>query len=125
MRIEGEVKFPGKYLLIESNERLSQLVMRAGGLSDQAFLEGVQFSRMWHEEQRLVGVDLEKALSGHVKHDLVLAHGDQIRIPPKNQVVEVKGAVQHPQLVQYGFNQKAGYYVTAVGGWVAPQHSVE
>jgi protein involved in polysaccharide export with SLBB domain len=115
--IEGEVTFPGKYLLTEINERLSQLIERAGGLSEQAFLEGVQFTRGLKGERRSVAMDLEKLLAGRVEHDLILADGDRIHIPTKNWVVEVKGAVQLPQLVQYTPNKKAGYYVSLVGGY--------
>ena len=115
--IEGEVKFPGKYLLIEPNERLSQVIIRAGGLSEQAFLEGVQFTRRRSGEQHPVALDLEKALRGRIEHDLILTGGDHIYIPPRDWVVEVKGAVQIPQLVQYASNQKAKYYINLAGGY--------
>ena len=115
--IEGELAFPGEYLLTKVNERLSQLIERAGGLSEQAFPEGVQFTRELNGERRSVALDLEKALRGHVEHDIILANGDSIYIPPRNWVVEVKGAVQLPQLVQYVSNQKAKYYVSLVGGY--------
>ncbi|RKZ30846.1 hypothetical protein DRQ36_04070 [bacterium] len=43
--ITGEVKFPGKYALREQNERLSDLVKRAGGVTSDAFLNGAMFIR--------------------------------------------------------------------------------
>ncbi len=38
--IEGEVRFPGKYALSRRNERLSEIIARAGGLTADAFPEG-------------------------------------------------------------------------------------
>ena len=43
--IAGEVKFPGKYALGKPNERLSDLIERAGGFSDEAFVAGAVFIR--------------------------------------------------------------------------------
>ena len=64
-----------------------------------------------------VALDLEKAISGDPEHDLILIDGDRIVIPMNNQVVEVKGEVVMPQLVQYSPGKKAGYYVDLVGGY--------
>lgn len=116
--ITGEVKFPGKYVLNEVNERLSQFIeRRAGGFSPQAFLEGVQFFRVYGDTVQQVALDLEKAISGDPEHDLILVDGDRIVIPVNNLVVEIKGEVELPQLVQYKPGQKAGYYVGVVGGY--------
>ena len=38
--IEGEVLYPGNYILSNKNERASELIKRAGGLSASAYLEG-------------------------------------------------------------------------------------
>ncbi|HHS49948.1 MAG TPA: hypothetical protein ENN07_02415, partial [candidate division Zixibacteria bacterium] len=43
--IVGEVEFPGKYALDRQNERLSDLIQRAGGFTDEAFIEGAVFVR--------------------------------------------------------------------------------
>jgi polysaccharide biosynthesis/export protein len=40
----GEVKYPGRYI-IKRNERLSSLIERAGGYSDDAYLRGAFFTR--------------------------------------------------------------------------------
>lgn len=42
--LEGEVKFPGEYR-VSRRETLSDLLVRAGGLTDSAFAEGVVFLR--------------------------------------------------------------------------------
>ncbi len=43
--ITGELEFPGKYALHKNKERLSDLIERAGGFTDDAFLPGVVFLR--------------------------------------------------------------------------------
>lgn len=52
--IEGEVEFPGSYALIQENERLLDLFERCGGLTPDAFLEGMVFKR------ESIIMDLEK-----------------------------------------------------------------
>jgi polysaccharide export outer membrane protein len=42
--ISGQVKFPGSYL-IQKGERLSDVIARAGGFTDEAFPEGAIFTR--------------------------------------------------------------------------------
>ena len=43
--IEGEVNFPGTYTLSRKNERLSDLVKRAGGVNKMAFVKGARLIR--------------------------------------------------------------------------------
>jgi protein involved in polysaccharide export with SLBB domain len=43
--LRGEVKFPGTYALKNKRERLRDLVMRAGGLTDEAQADGIVFVR--------------------------------------------------------------------------------
>ena len=42
--LKGEVKFPGRYS-IESGEKLSSVIERAGGFTKEAFVEGTVFTR--------------------------------------------------------------------------------
>lgn len=43
--IEGEALFTGKYTLAEKNDRISDLIKRAGGLTPQAYLQGAVLVR--------------------------------------------------------------------------------
>ncbi len=45
VEIEGEVKFPGKYVLTKRNERISDLLRRAGGLTSFAYADGTTLIR--------------------------------------------------------------------------------
>jgi len=46
VRIEGEVQFPGEYVLENRDARLSDLIDQAGGLSQYAFVEGASMQRI-------------------------------------------------------------------------------
>jgi protein involved in polysaccharide export with SLBB domain len=48
--ITGEVMFPGPYSISSRGERLSELVERAGGLTDAAYVEGFQLWRARDED---------------------------------------------------------------------------
>jgi protein involved in polysaccharide export with SLBB domain len=46
--VEGELRYVGKYTLETKNERISDLIKRAGGLTPQAYLEGAVLVRSRH-----------------------------------------------------------------------------
>ena len=45
VRIEGEVLYPGTYTITRKDERVSDLVARAGGFTDLAYLDGASLKR--------------------------------------------------------------------------------
>ncbi len=51
--LEGEVRFPGKYL-IQQGESLSQVLARAGGVTDNAFVFGAIYTREQVKERETV-----------------------------------------------------------------------
>ncbi len=53
--LTGEVRSPGRYTLLSRDERLSDLIARAGGLSPQAYPDGIRFYRS--EGVTISGVD--------------------------------------------------------------------
>ena len=50
--ISGEAVFAGGYTLVKKNERLSDLVKRAGGLTPDAYVRGGRLIRRLNEEER-------------------------------------------------------------------------
>ncbi len=50
--IEGEVNFSGRYTLEKKNQRLSDLVKMAGGVTDDAFVEGARLERRMNDTER-------------------------------------------------------------------------
>ena len=50
--IDGEVLFPGYYALTTKNQRISELVKAAGGVTDQAYVRGARIERVMTEDEK-------------------------------------------------------------------------
>src|SRR3989441_343566 len=94
--VGGEVRFPGTYALQSKDDRLLDLLDRAGGLTPQAYANGIRFYRPVAGAGRL-GIDLPRGLKdrGH-RDNVVLAAGDSIDIPAYEPTVRVEGAINSP-----------------------------
>jgi protein involved in polysaccharide export with SLBB domain len=58
VKVEGEVLYPGSYTIKNKNEKISDLIARAGGLTASADVEGGSLKR---ENIAILGVDKNKA----------------------------------------------------------------
>ena len=114
--ITGEVRFPGTYAMTRKNERLRDLVTRAGGLTSEAYAGGTIFTRPQDSVGR-IGLDVPGVLRNrrHVDN-LLLQDGDSVFVPRFNAVVTVRGAVNSPLTVAYSPGADLSYYVRAAGG---------
>jgi protein involved in polysaccharide export with SLBB domain len=144
--IEGEVLYPGNYILTSNKERISDVVAKAGGLNPNAYSEGAfmirqlstsiaeekieqlvvenvseEFSDMKAQEnnnEAIVGIRLEEILKNPGSEwDLYLEDGDIIRIPKELQTVQVTGEVLLPSLVRYNKYRSFRYYIDHSGGF--------
>jgi protein involved in polysaccharide export with SLBB domain len=114
--LTGEVRFPGRYAIASKSERLTDVIARAGGLTTEAYAEGVYFYRKRDRLGR-VGIDLPRALRDDDHRDnLLLTDGDSVHIPVYNAVVYVFGAVNSPVAVSYTPGRDMEYYINAAGG---------
>lgn len=70
--ISGAVAYPGKYVLANKKESVYNIIMRAGGLTSVANLEGLKINRPIKQEQidDLKRVDLNLSKSDTVKENL-------------------------------------------------------
>ncbi|OGU56900.1 MAG: hypothetical protein A2X64_02605 [Ignavibacteria bacterium GWF2_33_9] len=50
--IKGEVKFPGKYAIVENKDRLYDLFTRCGGFTDEASISDIEFIRQQEAEKK-------------------------------------------------------------------------
>lgn len=69
--VDGEVTFPGGYTLLQKNERLSDLVARAGGLTPDAYAHGARLVRRMNEEERAVRAAAVRMASQTTSEDSV------------------------------------------------------
>ena len=114
--IQGEVQFPGAYALTNKTERLSDLIRRAGGVTEEAYADGIVFIRNQFGLGR-VGVDLSNALRRSESSDnMILRDGDNISIPAYNSIVSIRGAVNQASNVAYVRGKGIDYYIRAAGG---------
>ena len=114
--LTGEIRSPGTYTLTNKQDKLADVLQRAGGLTQTANPDGIVFYRHQGRLGR-VGVDLARVLRDPGYRDnLILQDGDSIRIPPYSGIVEVQGAVNAPRGVAYVPGEDLNYYVRAAGG---------
>jgi protein involved in polysaccharide export with SLBB domain len=115
--IEGEVRFPGPYVLTRRDERVSDLVRRAGGLLPTAFVEGARLVRPF-AEAGTVDVKLAEALRNPGgPADPILNPGDTLIVPEYIATVRVEGAVNSPTSVLYRPGAGLDYYIENAGGY--------
>lgn len=120
--ILGEVKFPGTYTLLTKNDRLSDLIDRAGGLTDVAFLEGSKFYRSEGEKGALF-LDMRKIKENKKSNfNYALRANDTIVIAQYSDLVSVGGAVEYPNIDSIGKingpfvkGKRAKFYVKRYG----------
>lgn len=93
--IDGEVKYPGAYVL-KKNEKLSAIIDRAGGLTEEAFPFGTKLNRKMGNKGQLI-VDLKKAMRRPgSKYNYILKDGDRIFIPAIENLVTLRGQIDYP-----------------------------
>jgi protein involved in polysaccharide export with SLBB domain len=144
--IEGEVLFPGNYILTSNQERISEVIKKAGGLNMYAYPQGAFMIRKtetsiakekieqnvmenttdelvvdpedFFKDESIVGIRLDEIMKNPgSKWDLFLEDGDIISIPKELQTVQVMGKVLLPSLVRYEQRQSFRYYIDHSGGF--------
>lgn len=142
--ISGEVNFPGTYNMSKREERISDLLNKAGGITDFAYLKGARIVRQMSAGERtqygeimramvnsdddmvlnastnyFVSFDLEDALKNPGgENDLVLREGDVLQIPVYNNTLSISGAVQVPTSINFEKGLSKRDVVSAAGGYV-------
>src|SRR5207245_2147506 len=107
------------YSLRSKDERLADVIERAGGLTAQAYPEGVRFVRLANGVGR-VNVELPRALSEKGSaHNVILQPDDSIFIPEYEPTVKVLGAVNAPGSILWRRGANLDYYISAAGGLAA------
>ena len=147
VNIQGEILYDGTYSLTSKNERLSELVKKAGGATPYAYVKGSKLMRKANDEEMKrmadvlkimqremgaqtdslklelnniysVGIDLEKALAKPGSDaDIVLREGDKLIIPEMTNTVKINGAVMMPNTVAFKKGETVNYYISQAGGF--------
>lgn len=146
IRVEGEVISPGHYTIAKSEIRLSDVMRRAGGFTEEAYPHGARLTRVLTEEEKerqavavmiasknmkkdslavdmladrfFIGIDLEKALANPGSmEDILLRDGDIIEVPTMNNTVKVSGGVFYPNTVTFDPSMPWKDYIRRAGGF--------
>ncbi len=142
--IQGEVLYPGNYAIKSKNERLTDLIARAGGFTTEAYVPGARLIRqMTMDEQRRrtlenisrqlddtlntviednntepIGINLQEILENpNSPNNLLLQKGDRLIIPKELQTVTLSGGVLYPNTTRYFENRGLRKYVASAGGF--------
>ena len=111
--IEGEVKYSGRYALQVHGERVSNLIMRAGGVTKSAYLRGARLTR----DGTPLRLNLEDAVHDDGgTNDVVLKPGDIIRVPLRPGTVIIRGEIQNPGIYGYMDGNSLSNYIDRAGG---------
>lgn len=146
IKIEGEISFPGHYSILTKDERISDFIERAGGVTPYAYLKGatlirkmkdlsdkeqikqlqelnnatneIKIEKIGNDNEYRVGINLEKIMKNKNSYqNLILKNEDILIIPSEKQTVEVKGLVLAPSLIQYEKGKTLKSYVNNAGGF--------
>lgn len=145
--LTGEANFPGSFTMTSRNERLSDLVKKAGGVTNYAYVKGARLFRNMSDEERRqitdillfhsgdnsqvdtaavmrmasqyqVAVNLEKAIDNPgSEYDIELVEGDILDIPVVHNTVRVMGQVMIPSVISYEPRMRGNDYIDACGGF--------
>lgn len=111
--ITGEVFFPGPYALKDKTEKISDLILKSGGLKSEADLGSAKFIRAG----KVLGVDIVNILQNRDDvNNLVLNSGDALEIPRKKETVAITGQVYNATTVPYSIGLKFKDYLNLAGG---------
>jgi protein involved in polysaccharide export with SLBB domain len=147
VEVKGEALFRGSYALSKKNQRLSDIITQAGGVTKQAYLKGANLRRKLSDDELLrlkttlrvaenlssqdstnltelretgysIGINLEKALAvPGGLDDVVLRDGDILEIPEFQSTVKVSGSVVYPNSVTYEKGMNVRDCLTQAGGY--------
>nr|MBA2406698.1 SLBB domain-containing protein [Chitinophagales bacterium] len=120
--INGEVIYPGEYSLNDKEEKLVDVLNRAGGLSQWANVNQATLVRE-ENDRGIIFMDLEKAFKdASSEYNFILRPGDIISIPTTNDLVSVSGMINFPYVDTMGYlnapyheGKRAKFYVKKYG----------
>ncbi|GAB3793481.1 SLBB domain-containing protein [Spirosoma humi] len=114
VNVYGEVMQPGNYVIYNRQERIGDVIQRAGGLKPEAYLAGAQFKR----NGQLIGNDLRNLVADPGgEENLLLQDGDSLYIPRRSEIITVQGAVLNPASISYKTDYSFNDYISEAGGF--------
>lgn len=146
VEVTGEVTYSGTYSISNKNEKISDVIKRAGGIIPGAYIKGATLMRTRElseaelgkkkqlkqmikdslstdslkdkKQVYAVGIEMEKILQNPGSpYDLLIQSGDVINVPKVLQTVKVSGSVLNPLAVTYERRLRMWNYIDRAGGY--------
>lgn len=116
VQVSGYAMYPGPYAIQNEQEKLADILKRAGGLKPGAYLEGSVIIRK-QNNAGLIPIEFKKALDDPTSRDNVgMVDGDSINIALHDDIVYVRGEVFVPSAVLYEKGAGLSFYLSQAGG---------
>lgn len=110
----GEVLYPGKYAILTSDEKITDIIKRAGGLRHDAYSFGSTFTRAGQKIQ----LDIEKILKRpKSKSNIEVRGNDVIDIAVRSNLVQVLGEVNAPGFYKFSPGKRISDMILIAGGY--------
>jgi protein involved in polysaccharide export with SLBB domain len=85
--VDGEIRYPGNYALLRKNERLDEIIQRAGGLTEGAFAKG---ATLYRRGTGYVVLSLDRVLADPTDpSNMVLLGNDTLYVPKRQELVTI------------------------------------
>ena len=137
--ISGEVQIPGSYPLMSNNESLKSIILRAGGLTKNALVDGISIFRNteylsrykaqnFTDNNLIPNIQTKNSTNYNLKENekwirvawqnekVILMPGDSIIIKRSPGTINVSGEVYNPGLIEYQKGKSLRYYLDSAGG---------
>jgi len=112
--IAGMVNYPGRYAIKSDNQKISDLLLAAGGLKAEGFLDGA----ILYRDSTVVGVRLSEILKNpNSTNNLLLMENDRLEIPRVLETIKLTGGVQNPISIAFEKGKTLGEYLDGAGGF--------
>lgn len=112
--VEGEIGYPGNYVLENRDERVSDLIKRAGGIKPEGYLKGAKFYR----DGKQVALNFAEITTNESSgNNLILQDGDRLVIPKMAETVSFQGELQNPIAIAYQPDYSFRDYIAQAGGF--------
>ena len=113
VEIFGEVLFPGKYTILSSDEKVTDIIERAGGPKRNAYLEASVYERKGEK----ISVDFPKIIKNPKSNlNFKVQDGDNIVLVPHPNLVRVIGEVNSSGIHKFVPGKRVKYYLDLAGG---------
>jgi len=112
--ISGAVHYPGEYVILHPNEKIGDIINRAGGIKGNAFFESTALQR----GGRRVNIDLKRILKKpKSRANILIRNGDEIIINDHPNMIQVLGEVSAPGSYIYNYGLRVNDVISQSGGF--------